>query len=175
MNATTLITILNEVKSSGIFVVQEHYASRLHYDFRLEIGGVLKSWAIPKGPSMNPQTKRLAVETEDHPMRWATFEGAIAEGEYGAGWVSIWDKGRLETLEQGETGYKFSLSGKHLKGKFKLQKMSGKNFLLIKMKDEFSQDGWTLEPKLTKEQAQKKITSARKLFKGDVSGTISSS
>ena len=166
--AKDVLQEISEASGSGIFVVQEHHASKLHYDFRLQVSGVLKSWAIPKGPSMDPKDRRLAIPTPDHPMKWKDFEGAIAEGEYGAGYVSIWDKGKLDLIDQSSSGYKFSLDGDILKGKFKLQKVGGKNFLLIKMEDKEAKSGWQLTPKLTKEEAAKKIEASKKKFKGDL-------
>jgi bifunctional non-homologous end joining protein LigD len=139
-----------------IFVVQEHHASRLHYDFRLEADGVLKSWAVPKEPSMDPAQKRLAVRVEDHPLAYATFEGSIPEGQYGAGTVSVWDHGTYDNLladkpepatvaEGIEAGrLEFALHGQKLRGRFALIRMHGQgrgkdNWLLIKMKDDFAQ------------------------------------
>src|ERR1700674_2377812 len=108
-----------------VFVVQKHAATRLHYDLRLELDGVLKSWAVPKGPSLNPRDKRLAVQTEDHPMDYANFEGTIPQGNYGAGTVMVWDRGTFavegnpgakEQLARGEI--KFRLAGEKLAGSF---------------------------------------------------------
>jgi DNA ligase D-like protein (predicted 3'-phosphoesterase) len=130
-------------KSGNIFVVQEHHAGHLHYDFRLEMDGVLKSWAVPKGPSLNPADKRLAIPTEDHPLEYAGFEGEIPAGEYGGGQIYIWDKGTyknlkkdniMECYKQGKI--EIELLGSKLKGNFVLMKMKGKEmWLLIKMKN----------------------------------------
>lgn len=139
------------------FVVQRHKASHLHYDFRLEMNGVLKSWAVPKGPSMNPGDKRLAMMVEDHPYDYKDFEGIIPEGNYGAGIVEIWDKGFYSDLESSEKkktekklleelkagSLKFTLYGKKLKGDFALVRMKSKGentWLLIKHKDKYAVD-----------------------------------
>ncbi len=134
-----------------IFVVQKHAARTLHYDFRLEVDGVLKSWAIPKGPSLNPKEKRLAVPTEDHPLEYADFEGVIPEGEYGAGTVLVWDFGTFRNLTE-KKGQPVSLSegvahghlkvwleGRKLRGGFSLTRFkTGKEeaWLLTKAEDE---------------------------------------
>jgi bifunctional non-homologous end joining protein LigD len=128
------------------FVVQKHAASRLHYDLRLEVDGVMKSWAVPKGPSLNPAHKRLAVQTEDHPIAYNRFEGIIPEGQYGAGRVIIWDRGRYENrsdvpprraVRRGELS--FELHGDKLRGRFTLVRMGKtKNWLLIKNRDEYA-------------------------------------
>jgi bifunctional non-homologous end joining protein LigD len=139
------------------FVVQKHHASHLHYDFRLEMNGVLKSWAVPKGPSMNPAVKRLAMMVEDHPFDYRNFEGIIPEGNYGAGTVIIWDEGTYVPAEH-EQGTKkekqaillkelaegrlsFILNGYKLKGKFALVKTPHRAenaWLLMKLKDEYA-------------------------------------
>lgn len=148
------------------FVVQKHDARRLHYDFRLEIDGVLKSWAVPKGPSLNPADKRLAVQTEDHPLDYADFEGVIPEGNYGAGPVMVWDRGTFEVespasgtrqtspslsasgqLDRGEL--KFALSGGKLRGSFVLVKLQrsakGNEWLLIKHRDAAADPSWSID------------------------------
>jgi bifunctional non-homologous end joining protein LigD len=137
-----------------IFVVQKHMASHLHYDFRLEWRGVLLSWAVPKGPSLDPSVKRLAVPTEDHPLEYAEFEGVIPPGEYGAGTVMVWDRGTWipedpdvdADLEKGEL--KFTLEGKKLKGAWVMIRARGgwsrssdkPYWMLIKHRDAFASE-----------------------------------
>lgn len=122
----------------NIFVIQEHYASHLHWDLRLEIGGVLRSWAVPKNPAdVNLGTKRLAIHVEDHPIEYASFEGTIPEGEYGAGAVKIWDNGEFILEEETDNKLTFELKGKKMVGKYTLVKTPnlGKNsWLLLKKK-----------------------------------------
>ncbi len=146
------------------FVVHEHHSTRLHFDFRLEVAGVLKSWAIPKGPSMNPSEKRLAVMVEDHPLEYGEFEGIIPEGHYGAGPVLIWDSGEFQPEGAPESALKngklsFSLDGKKLKGIFSLILMkgrgSGKDWLFIKGKDSFAKEDWKIKEELTPTRMKK--------------------
>jgi len=135
------------------FVVHEHHASRLHFDFRLEMEGVFKSWAIPKGPSMNPHDKRLAIMVDDHPLEYGSYEGIIPEGNYGAGAVLLWDKGECEYLggNIGAGRLEFSLKGRKLKRIFILAKMAGKEkeWLLVKKKDDFAEGDFQLKTRLT--------------------------
>jgi bifunctional non-homologous end joining protein LigD len=137
------------VADSHIFVVQKHDATRLHYDFRLALDGVLKSWAVTRGPSLNPGEKRLAVAVEDHPLEYADFEGTIAKGEYGGGAVIVWDNGTWAPLGDAHKGLKkghleFELHGQKLNGRWHLVRMHGKpgekreNWLLIKGDDEYA-------------------------------------
>jgi bifunctional non-homologous end joining protein LigD len=133
------------------FVVQKHAASHLHFDFRLELDGVMKSWAVPKGPSYDPKVRRLAMEVEDHPIEYNTFEGTIPQGEYGGGTVMLWDRGTYEAEDGGgveslREGYargdlKFVLHGKRLHGGWvlvRMQRPGRPQWLLIKHRDEFA-------------------------------------
>ena len=142
--------------AGNYFCVQRHDATRLHYDFRLEIGGVLKSWAIPKGPTLDPAVKHLAAHVEDHPLEYGDFEGNIPAGNYGAGSVMLWDRGTFDLLgdvpaaEQLARGdLKFRLHGEKLNGDFALVHMKGRGkgneWLLIKKRDEFAAPGWDVE------------------------------
>lgn len=125
-----------EVKPSQSlrFVVQKHQATHLHYDFRLELDGILKSWAVPKGPPTEPNVRRLAVAVEDHPVDYISFEGKIPEGEYGAGTVEIWDKGTFELKERADRTISFVLHGGKLKGDYRLVNFKENNWLLFKPK-----------------------------------------
>lgn len=166
-------------KDKLIFVIQRHAASRLHYDFRLEMDGVLKSWAVPKGPSLDPKDKRLAMMVEDHPYDYKDFEGNIPEGNYGAGQVEIWDSGTYEPLDNDSKlsdekellkelhagSLKFILHGKKLKGEFALVKMKNtkeNSWLLIKHKDDFAQSGYDAEENTSKNSEVTKFLEEKK-------------
>jgi bifunctional non-homologous end joining protein LigD len=132
-------------RTGRMFVVQKHRATQLHYDFRLEADGVLKSWAVPKGPSLDPSVRRLAMQVEDHPVDYAKFEGVIPVGEYGGGTVMVWDYGTYKpeetddvstALRKGEL--KFSLNGKKLKGSWVLVRTRDRQWLLIKHRDYYT-------------------------------------
>ena len=138
------------------FCVQRHDATRLHYDFRLEIDGVLKSWAVPKGPSLDPAVKHFAAHVEDHPIEYGDFEGNIPAGNYGAGSVMLWDCGTFDLLGDAPGGeqiargdLKFHLDGEKLKGDYALVQMKGRGkgneWLLIKKRDAFAAPGWDVE------------------------------
>jgi len=169
-------------KDKLIFVVQRHAASRLHYDFRLEMEGALKSWAVPKGPSLDPKDKRLAMEVEDHPYDYKDFEGNIPEGNYGAGQVEVWDSGTYEPLDNTSKlsdekellkelkagSIKFILHGKKLKGEFALVKMKNAEnnaWLLIKHKDEFAEENYDAEENTSKNSAVTKFLEEKKSLK----------
>ncbi|MDH6251155.1 bifunctional non-homologous end joining protein LigD [Chryseobacterium sp. H1D6B] len=169
-------------KDKLIFVIQRHAATRLHYDFRLEMEGVLKSWAVPKGPSLDPNDKRLAMMVEDHPYDYKDFEGNIPEGNYGAGQVEVWDSGTYEPLEENGSvsdekellkelksgSLKFTLHGKKLKGEFALVKMKNSEenaWLLIKHKDEFAESPYDAEENTSSKSLVTKFLEEKKSLK----------
>jgi bifunctional non-homologous end joining protein LigD len=156
----SMLEIPAEARHGDTFVVQKHRATRLHYDFRLAINGALVSWAVPKGPSLNSADKRLAVQTEDHPLEYGGFEGKIPEGSYGAGTVMVWDRGtfavenlpgrNLDAAQQLQKGeIKFSLNGEKLRGSFVLVKLKksekGNEWLMIKHKDAAEDPAWNVD------------------------------
>ena len=156
------------VNNPARFVVHEHRSKRLHYDFRLEIGGVLKSWAVPKGPSLDPANKRLAVMVPDHPLEYIDFEAIIPEGHYGAGPVVVWDKGDFVPIDTDDPKaalakgrLSFELRGKKLQGNFALAQMkgipnsTGKEWLLMKKKDAHAREGYEIETEMTPSRLKK--------------------
>ncbi|HEX7532114.1 MAG TPA: DNA polymerase ligase N-terminal domain-containing protein [Methyloceanibacter sp.] len=159
------------------FVIQKHAATRTHFDFRLEKDGVLKSWAVTKGPSLDPVEKRLAVRTEDHPLEYGGFEGVIPKGEYGGGPVMIWDRGTWEPIGDADEGlangdFKFRLHGERLNGDYVLVRMKkdrtgGKreNWLLIKKRDDYAGDG--NEPTLEFDTSVKSGRTMDQILTGD--------
>jgi bifunctional non-homologous end joining protein LigD len=164
-------------KAGNSFVIQKHAARRTHFDFRLEHDGVLKSWAVTKGPSLDPAQKRLAVMTEDHPLEYGGFEGVIPKGEYGAGSVMIWDRGTWEPIGDPEEGLakgdlKFRLHGDRLNGDFVLVRMKPRkgdrhqNWLLIKKRDEYAGD--SDEPTQTYDTSVKSGRNMHEIETGEV-------
>src|SRR5260370_3345332 len=144
-----------------VFVVQKHQASRLHYDFRLELDGVLKSWAVPKGPSLNPKEKRLAIMVEDHPFEYRTFEGVIAEGEYGAGAVIVWDHGTYrplagKTKEEMQEQVRAQLNGGELRFLLFGERLRGE-FVLIRQK-RLGEKAWLLIKQIDRSPSETEIT-----------------
>ena len=142
--------------AANYFCVQRHDATRLHYDFRLEIDGVLKSWAVPKGPTLDPGVRHFAAHVEDHPVEYGGFEGTIPKGNYGAGSVMLWDRGSFELLgdvagdaQIARGDLKFRLHGEKLNGDFALVHMKGRGkgneWLILKKRDEFAVEGWDVE------------------------------
>jgi DNA ligase D-like protein (predicted 3'-phosphoesterase) len=130
-----------------VFVIQKHDATNLHYDFRLEIDGTLKSWSVPKGPSTNPSVKRMAIPTEDHPLAYAHFEGTIPEGQYGGGTVMIWDKGTIKSIKKNDNGKLLSLEESYEKGSIEVElrgeKLTG-GYNLVEMKGGRMKGNWLL-------------------------------
>ena len=129
-------------------MIQQHHATNRHFDFRLEVAGALRSWAVPKGPSMDPRDKRLAMEVEDHALSWGDFEGVIPKGQYGAGPVIVWDRGTYENLREEPmedalaAGHaSFRLDGEKLHGGWSLRRVDGRRWLLVKRRDEEADSG----------------------------------
>jgi bifunctional non-homologous end joining protein LigD len=162
-------------RSGRLFVVQKHQAGHLHYDLRLEHAGVLKSWAVPKGPSLDPAVKRLAMAVEDHPVEYADFEGTIPEGEYGGGTVMVWDRGTYESeadadvgeaLERGEL--KVRLHGKKLNGSWVLVRTQDRKWLFIKHRDRYAATGDITSAKPTSSLTGRTLAEIARDAGGDV-------
>jgi DNA ligase D-like protein (predicted 3'-phosphoesterase) len=130
------------------YVIQQHHATSKHFDFRLEVAGTFRSWAVPKGPSMDPRDKRLAMQVDDHSLSWGDFEGVIPKGEYGAGPVIVWDRGTYENLREesmedalGAGHASFRLEGEKLRGGWSLRHVDGRRWLLVKRRDDEAEAG----------------------------------
>lgn len=150
-----------ETETSGRFVVHEHYAKNLHYDFRLEIDGSLRSWAVPKGPSMDPNVHRLAIPAPNHPLSYIDFQGVIPKGNYGAGLVSVWDYGSFRQVKKTKSDFQVFLSGEVLKGLFSIKRSKSGKVFISKIPDEYAILDWKLIPKVTKEDAQEILSNER--------------